>query len=313
MDLNFLFSEKASDTERKDFLLALNARGITATDLVEFVHFLLPRDFPELPAALDICGTGGSGLARFNVSTVNAFLLAAAGLPIAKHGNRAAGGRCGSFDLLESLGVPFDFSAEQLKKIFARENLIFIFARNFFPAMRFFAKVRTELKVPTIFNLLGPLLNPARVQYQIVGTNSRKNAKLLTQAARDLGRKKFAAVTAENGLDEITLTGKTFVSEFNGKEVKETELSAADFSLPEYSFAEIAGGDLAFNTQLAREILQNQRQDAHTDLVLANAAFALKFWGKVPDLQEGVSQAREILAKGLAKQKLEASCQASSN
>lgn len=304
MDLTFFFSEQANDFERENFLREMNARGVTAQDLVNFVHLLLPKDFPAFPGALDVCGTGGSGLARLNVSTLNAFVLAAGGLPIAKHGNRAASGRCGSFDLLENLGIPFNFSATKLAEIFRREHLAFFFAQQFFPAMRFFAAVRAKLEQPTIFNLLGPLLNPARPQQQIVGTTSLANARLLVAAARGLQRERFAAVTTENGLDEVTLAGKTFVVELVDQKIREFELDPADFGLPEYCVSEIAGGDLALNTWLARAILTGQSSEGHRDLILANAAFALKFTQKVPDLVTGTQKASQIIQTGLAKQKL---------
>jgi anthranilate phosphoribosyltransferase len=198
-NLEYLFSEQATDIERMDFLLKMNERGITSDDVAKLVEYLLPKDFPKMPGAIDICGTGGSKLPRINTSTISAFILAQKGIKIAKHGNRASSGRFGSFDLLEALGFDIEKNADQLKNDFDKQNLAFIFAPKFFSALRHFANVRKEIGVPTIFNILGPLLNPAQPQIQIIGTNSEKNAKLLIESCRKMKKKKVAIVTSKGG------------------------------------------------------------------------------------------------------------------
>lgn len=300
-----LFSEQVSDEERKRFLLDLNARGITARDIADFVEFLLPTNFPHLEGAIDICGTGGSGLSRINTSTISAFLLASAGVGVAKHGNRAASGRFGSFDLLEKLGVNIDLSATQIAEVYAQENLAFIFAQKFFPAMRFFAGVRRELGVPTVFNLLGPLLNPAQPERQIIGTSSRQNARLIAEAASLIGRKQVVALTGEDGLDDITLTGKTYCVSMRDGELTEFEIAPEDFGFERASPEDIVGGDANDNTEIALDILTGECETAHYDLVLCNAAFALFFAGMTRDLKEAVSMAEDQVDSGSALVKLD--------
>jgi len=305
--LNFLFSEKASDSDRKGFLLNLNRDGVTAQQIADLVKFLLPRNFPseKFTDAIDICGTGGSGLPRINVSTISAFILSTAGVKIAKHGNRAASGRCGSFDLLEKLGLKIEKTADELASNFARENLAFIFAPMFFPPMRFFATVRGEIGVPTIFNLLGPLLNPAQPAVQIIGTNSPENAEKICRAAKILKKKRCAVVVGENGLDEICLSGKTLVLEFSDdSEIKKREIFPKDFGFEKLPFEKFSGGGAEENLKIAESILRGENSP-HADLVAENCAFVLHFLNRSKSLPEGVEITREILQSKKAEKILE--------
>lgn len=303
--LQELFSNKISDQERKKFLLDMNDRGVSPEDIARFVEFLLPKDFPSLPLAIDVCGTGGSGLSRINTSTISAFILATLGVKIAKHGNRASSGRFGSFDLLEKLGINIDMDAETLKKGYESEGLAFIFAQKFFPAMRYFGAVRKELGVPTIFNLLGPLLNPARVERQIIGTSSRENAELIVAAGKLLNKQKLVVLTGEDGLDELTLSGKTHLYSLNDGKIAEMSISPTDFGLGIVDSEDIEGGTPEENTEIALAILAGKCSSPHADLVLMNTAFGLFFAGIVRDLREGVGVAAEICEGGKVLEKLE--------
>ena len=309
-DIEFLFTEKVSDEQRKEFLLTLNQIGINAEHIVSFVKFLLPTNFPsaDFKEAIDICGTGGSGLERINTSTISAFVLASCGLKIAKHGNRASSGRFGSFDLLEALGLQINLPAERLSEIFQQTNLAFIFAQKFFPAMRFFASVRKEIKNPTIFNLLGPLLNPAQPQIQIIGTCNLENAQKIAQSAKLLGKRKCAVLTAENGLDEVSLSDKTYVFEFDtakDQEIKKYEITPLDFGLKTRDFNQISSKNFSQNTKLAREIMQGKCTSFHHELVLINCAFILKFLNKVDSFSHGVEIARQNINSGQPWNKFE--------
>ncbi len=304
-DIEIFFTDKVNDDQRKQFLLDLNERGITPNDIASFVKFLLPKNFPNLTGAIDICGTGGSGLPRINTSTISTFILASCGIKIAKHGNRAASGRFGSFDLLEKLGLNIELTGEQIKENFEQENLAFIFAQKFFPAMRYFGKVRTELKVPTIFNLLGPLLNPAQVKKQIIGTNSFKKAKLIVQSAKLIGKEHVISLVGNDHLDEVTITGPTKCIEMKKGEIKDFEVNPEDFGLKKVKFETIAGGDSEFNTKITKDILAGKCNSEHKNLVLANVAFTLVFMNKARDYKEGMKIAQEKIDKGEALKKLE--------
>jgi len=292
---------------QKAFLLELNERGFSGDDIAALIH-LFYEQMPEklhLPGAIDLCGTGGSGLQRINTSTLTAFVLAAAGVPVAKHGNKAASGRFGSFDLLETLGINIMADKHRLESIYKAQNLAFIFARSFHPVFKHFAAVRQELKVKTIFNILGPLLNPANPEYQIIGTSNPTDMQLIAEAALALGKKKALVINGSDGLDELTLAGKTSVMEIRDGKIDAYTLEPADFGFEMLDFSQIAGGDQDFNIGITKSILDGSCTTAHINLVLANTALALKFMGKVQTYKEGVEVAQEVIDQGLARQLLE--------
>jgi len=292
---------------QKAFLLELNEQGFSGDDIAALIG-LFYEQMPEklhLPGAIDLCGTGGSGLQRINTSTLTAFVLAAAGVPVAKHGNKAASGRFGSFDLLETLGINIMADKNRLESIYKDQNLAFIFARSFHPVFKHFAAVRQELRVKTIFNILGPLLNPANPEYQIIGTSNPKDMQLIAEAALALGKKQVLVINGSDGLDELTLTGKTSVMEVRNGKIDSYKLEPADFGFEMVDFSQIAGGDQAFNIGITKSILDGSCTTAHINLVLANTALALKFMGQVKTYKEGVAVAREVIDQGLARQLLE--------
>ncbi len=304
-------NESLSDTQKGEILQALQEKGVTATELNTFGKYLLthttaPKDFC-FPNSVDCCGTGGSGLQRINTSTISAFLLSAAGIPICKHGNKAASGRFGSFDLLENLGINLTPANEILSYAYWKEHLAFIFARSFHPAMKHFAVPRQELGIPTIFNILGPLINPFDPHFQIIGTPFEEKMEVLAKALHAKG-KTGLIVRGHDNLDEITLTGPTTVIEVSPHKnhFTPTIITPKDFGIdPVQSFQEIAGGNAEFNTRIAQDILQNQCQTRHQDLVLINTAAVLKLVGKANSYREGYEKAKQILASGAAGEKLQ--------
>jgi len=302
--LNESEQEKLNLAQQAAVLTALNIKGVSATELAYFAKHLQAK-MPELihfPEAIDICGTGGSGLSRINTSTISAFIISALAVPVAKHGNKAASGRFGSFDLLETLGVKIDLGKNELDKIADNLNLALIFARKFHPVMKHFAKVRTELAFPTIFNLIGPLINPAGTKNQIIGTAFLDQMKLIAKTAKKIGKKNVLVVSGEDGLDEVTLTGKTFVTELKNKNIRSYTLTPKSFGVSKCSFENIKGGSAKSNTQIALEILQGKCKTRHLDLVLINSALALKLAGKVKSLKKGYQLAREVVDSGTAYQ-----------
>lgn len=285
--------------EQVKFLAEFTLEKITAEHVKRFAEFMLSRMSSRLkmPGAIDICGTGGSGLDRINTSTIAAFILAELGVGVAKHGNRAASGRCGSFDLIEALGVRIDMEADELEKMYEKKGLAFIFARNFHPVLKHFAEARKTFGKPTIFNLLGPLLNPAEPKMQIIGTSFKDQMKMIAEAAQLLGKKNVLLIRGEDGLDEVTLTGETDVVELKNEKIKEYKIRPEDFGLKSVDFEKISGGDLEFNKKIALEILEGKCEDSRADLVYANCALALKMVGKVETLREGYLLAKSVIGK----------------
>lgn len=281
-------------------LTGLSLKGYHPRELSSFVKTLQEymKEEIQFPQAIDICGTGGSGLARINTSTITAFVLSSLGIPIAKHGNKAASGRFGSFDLLETLGVPYDHSKQKTEALAKNHHLAFLFARNFHPAMKHFAQVRSELGTPTIFNLLGPLLNPARTERQMIGVSSRKNAELLVETGKLLKKKEVLIVCGEDGLDEVTLTGKTYCYHLKEGIIRRFTVRPESFGIDPCTFQDIAGGSKELNTKKALEILKGSCGTRHMDLILVNSALALRTFGKYKNLKKAYLHARNQLKIG---------------
>ena len=306
--------ETLVDQEKGQILKLLQEKGVTAKELAAFVEILLAdvgttrRVVPtgmQLQNAVDICGTGGSKLQRINTSTISAFILAALDIPIAKHGNKAASGRFGSFDLLEEMGLNIDASSELISYAYWKEHLAFLFARTFHPAMKHFVKVRQELGMPTVFNILGPLLSPVQAKYQIIGTAFLDKMELIAQAAQDLGKEKVLVVRGEDGLDEVTLCGRTRIVETHCNVSLQTyQIHPTDFGIePVKDFSEIAGGDKNLNIKIANDILQGKCTSRHLDLVLVNSAIVLHMMERVKTLKEGYQRAKEMVESGKAWEK----------
>lgn len=293
--------------EQVKFLADFTPEKVTAAELALFAGFMLKNMSAKLnmPGAIDLCGTGGSGLKRINTSTIAAFILAELGLKIAKHGNKAASGRCGSFDLLESLGIQIEKSPAELEMLYKQKGLAFIFARNFHPVMKYFAKARKIFGKPTIFNILGPLLNPARPRVQIIGTSFKGQMRMIAEAARLLGKKKVMVVRGRDGLDEVTLTDKTDVVELKDGKIFEYTIGPEDFGLKPVNFEKISGGDVNENVKIALDILNGESAfpvdrcvDSRADLVYVNCAVILKMLGKVIDFRAGYLLAKSVIGKG---------------
>ncbi|MBU2524133.1 anthranilate phosphoribosyltransferase, partial [Patescibacteria group bacterium] len=292
---------------QEEFLVNLQNKGVTAEELRYFVQYMQTQqtEVLDLPGAIDICGTGGSGLKRINTSTIAAFVLASLDVSVAKHGNKAASGRFGSFDLLEELGININHGKYNLEKIFKQTKLAFIYARKFHPAMKHFADVRDKIGKPTVFNLLGPLLNPANTKVQIVGTAFEELMPLLAETARYLGKKQVTVVRGDDGLDEITITGPTTIVELKNFEIKRFILRTENFGISEASFEDISGGTKLQNKKLCMEILEGTCNTRHLDLVLVNCAFVMKMMGHVGDFREGYNKAKYAIERGKALKKFE--------
>lgn len=289
-------------------LAALRVRGETPEEIAGFA--LAMREFAvKLPVRrvgvlLDTCGTGGDGAHTFNISTTAAFVVAAGGVRVAKHGNRAASSRAGSADLLEALGVNLEASPDLIAGAVNELGVGFMFARNYHPAMRFAAPVRAELGTRTVFNVLGPITNPAGATHQVIGVFLPDLTHKLAEVLRLLGSE-AAMVVHGSGLDELTVCGPTVVSELRGGEVRDYTLRPEELGLARHERGELAGGDAHENAAITRAILQGRGTPAQRDVVALNAGAGLYLAGKAPDLRAGVDLARAILAGGAAWEKLQ--------
>lgn len=308
--MGVLLEGQAGEAAIGAFLLALKMKGETAEELAGFARAMREHAvFVDAGSDLiDTCGTGGSGDGTFNISTVAAIVMAGAGARVAKHGNRSVTSSTGgSADMVEALGVRFAMSPDDAVRAIREIGIGFLFAPHLHPAMKHAQPVRRELKVRTVFNLLGPLGNPARAQSQLIGAPSRETAKLLAEALAMLGTNRSFVVHGLSfegrGLDEISISGPTDVYEVRGNRVEKHVWSPKDFGLAE-SKESLAGGDGARNAEIASAILAGER-GVRREIVLMNAAAGLLAGSIVRDLRHGMELARQSIDSGAAGAKLD--------
>jgi anthranilate phosphoribosyltransferase len=300
-----LMQGEAEASQVAGLLIALRAKGESGSEIAGFVRGMLeaatPLDLaPELRARLvDTCGTGGDGAGTFNISTVAALVVAAAGVPVAKHGNRAASGTCGSADLLEAWGIDIELGPGAAARCLEELGITFLYARAFHPAMRFVAPVRIQLGIRTTFNVLGPLSNPAGAPHQVVGVSDISLARPMAEALAALGKRAAFVFRGHDGLDELTTTAPSAVFEVRDGEVTEFELDPLDLGIERADRDELRGGTVADNVAIANAVLTGET-GPRSDIVALNAAAALVAAGAAPDLAAGLSMAREVLSTGAA-------------
>jgi anthranilate phosphoribosyltransferase len=305
--MHIILAGQATQPQIAGFLVALRMKGETVDELVGFARALRqmaePID-PGLPGEplLDTCGTGGDGLSTFNISTVVAFVVAGAGVRVAKHGNRSISSKCGSADLLEAMGVRVPMSPAEIARAIREVGIGFLFAPAIHTATKHAHPVRLELKMRTVFNLLGPLTNPAGANAQLAGAPSPHAAKLMAGALAALGLERGFVVHGSDGLDEITTTGPTLVYEIDHDQVRERSLDPADFGIAMARPEDLKGGDRERNHAIACEILGGVR-GPRRDIVLVNAAAALVAAGRASDFREGVALAAAAIDSGAARGK----------
>lgn len=290
------------------WLGALRARGETVPEIAGFARAMRGRAVlvpVGLEPLVDTCGTGGDGARTFNISTTAAFVVAAAGVPVAKHGNRAASSRAGSADVLEALGATLEVSPDRVARAVREVGIGFLFARAHHPAMRHVAPVRAELGVRTVFNLLGPLTNPAGATHQVLGVYDPALVRPLAEVLRGLGSR-GALVVHGGGLDELSVSGPTRVAELRDGTVREYELLPEEVGLARHEPAALGGGDAAENARIAREVLGGAGSSAQREVVAMNAGAALYAAGRTRTLREGVALALATLAGGEGLRRVEA-------
>jgi anthranilate phosphoribosyltransferase len=316
-----LLSGGIPDADIIAFLVALRDKGEQPQELVGFAEVMracasegLRKAGVDLEAVtrseslLDTCGTGGDGQGTFNVSTAVALVAAAAGVPVAKHGNRSVSSRCGSADVLEALGVAIDLPLEHIPACLEKVGMVFLFAPRLHLAMKHVMNARRSLKTKTVFNLLGPLTNPLRASVQLVGVYEAKRTEMMAEALKAVGTRRAYVVAASDGMDEITTTGPTRLSESDARRltgVRTRQVLPEEFGLPRASLEALRGGDPATNARLLERVFNGERSP-YRDLVLANAAAALHLAGKARDFAAGTARAGEIIDSGAARRTLAA-------
>ncbi len=292
-----------SDEAIASFLIALSDRGETATEIAAAAREMRARLIPiSAPAnAIDVCGTGGDGHHTLNVSTAVSLVVAACGVPVAKHGNRAASSKAGAADTLEALGLNLDRAADSAERTLAEIGICFLFAQKHHPALGRIGPLRRAIGRRTIFNLMGPLANPAGVTRQLIGIARPAYVPIYAQALAALGTERAMVISGDEGLDELSLAGGNDVAEVSADGlVAMRRVSAADAGLPNYPLDAIRGGDPAHNAAALRRLLVGEKS-AYRDAVIFNAAAALLVAGEVEHLEEGAEEAAEAIDKGLAK------------
>ena len=288
------------------FVTALRLKGETVDEIVGLARTMRARAIPVNVDGLvvDTCGTGGDGAHTFNISTAAAFVAAGTGLKVAKHGNRAMSSQCGSADVLEALGVKIDLNSEQVQRCLHESGIGFMFAPAFHPAMKYAAAPRREIGIRTVFNILGPLTNPAGAKSQMLGVADESLVEKMASVLQQLGCHHAMVVHGEDGLDEITISGKTKVCELKGSHIESYTISPEDLGLPSTGSARLKGGSAQENAVLLRNILSGA-SGPQRDVVLMNTAAVLLAGDKVKSLQEGVELAQNTIDSGQALSKLE--------
>lgn len=306
-----LFNHEMNDDQMREFLQSVALDEHTSVESIAAAAEVM-RDF-ALPLhisdelrdrSIDIVGTGGDKIGSFNISSTVSILAAAAGCSVAKHGNRSITSKSGSADMLEELGIRLDITVNQSAKLLEEAGFCFMFAQNHHPAMKFIGPVRKSIPDKTIFNILGPLTNPAGVKKSLLGVFDKEFVPKMAEALKINGANNALVVSSQEGMDEISISGVTYASRLQDGITREFEIDPQEYGIKKAPLKAIIGGDAKENAQILRDIFESKSSDAQRDIVLLNAAAALMVDGKVRDIQDGLEMARSTIATGKAKEKL---------
>ena len=304
-----IMSGSVTNAQLGAFLTALAMKGETIEEITGFARIMrefAKRIYPQVNGdLLDTCGTGGDSLKTFNISTISALIVAGAGVPVAKHGNRAVTSKCGSADLLEGLGVNISLDPEGVKNCIEKVGIGFMYAPLFHPAMKHAMPTRRELKVRTVFNILGPLTNPANAKCHTLGVFKKELAPVMAKVLRGLDASHIFTVHNSCGIDEVAPVGINYITEYHKGKLETYAITNEDFNLPNCSINDILAGTFEENLKIAVDILKNRMNGPRINTVLMNAALALKSANITDDFQEGVSIAKNSIESGSAFEKLE--------
>lgn len=301
-----IMSGGASPAQIAGLLVALRMKGETVEEMTGFARSMRKNAVPvpsRHPLLLDVCGTGGDGHGTFNISTAAAIVIAAAGVPVAKHGNRSVSSKCGSADVLEQLGVRFDVSPQEIGRCIDEVGIGFLYAPHLHPAMRHAIGPRREMGVRTVFNILGPLTNPAGANVQLLGVYCPELTEVLARVLRSLGCQAAFVVHGSDDLDELSTTGCNRVTQLQDGEVRTLTLDPRTLGLPPASLSDLQGGDAEVNAAIITRIFAGER-GAKREVVLLNAAYGLVLGGVAADLGHGLHQAAQAIDSGAVQQTL---------
>ena len=290
------------------FLIAMRAKGETIQELTTFVRVMREAAIsPDVNTngAVDLCGTGGDGSGTFNISTASMFVVAGAGVPVLKHGNRSVSSKSGSADVLEALDIVATLHKKQIEKVFEETKMAFMFAPHFHPAMKHVMPARQVLGIRSFFNTMGPLLNPAGVKRQVVGAFDKRTSRQIAEILANLDTEHVFSVHARDGLDEFSLSAPTFLYELEGDKVTEhPPFDPATLGFEPVSLQQLQGGDAFFNADIIRSIMQGKATKAQRDIVLLNATFGIHVSGKSDSLEQAKEMAVESIDSGSAMKAL---------
>lgn len=296
-----ILTGQATPAQIACFLTALRIKGETLDELTGLATVLRDKAqtiSPKLDKYVDFVGTGGDCTYSFNISTTSAFVVAAAGLPVAKHGNRSISSKSGSGDVLEALGVNISTDPKIVEECVENVGIGFMFAPHFNPAMKYVGPVRSELGIRTVFNTLGPLSNPSRAKAMVVGVYSPKLTEIMAGAMMNLGVERGFVVSGHDNMDEFTLTGSSTVSEIKDGKVTTYEVTPEQFGLSCCKLEDLQGGDGAVNAQITKNILSGKEQGPKRDIILLNAGAALYIGGKADSIKDGIALAAQTIDSG---------------
>ncbi len=305
--MDTIMKGEATPSQIAAFITALRMKGETSDEITGCAAKMREHAtniHPRQKDLVDTCGTGGDVSGTFNISTVSAIVTAGAGIPVAKHGNRSVSSRCGSADVLEALGVKIDLGPKQVEACIDQVGIGFIFAPNFHKAMRFAMPSRREIGIRTVFNILGPLTNPAGASAQVLGVFKAELTGIMAKVLGNLGVKQALVVHGEDGLDEISISDKTRISHLKDGKVKNYTVKPEDFGVKPAKRKDIQGGSARDNAGIALKILKGEDKGPKRDVVLINAAAAILAGGKAKNLKEGFKKAAESIDSGAAAKKL---------
>lgn len=299
---NYILEGKASEKQIEKFLLDLRERGEKIEEITAATKVMREKSSKVSAPdnAIDTCGTGGSGSGKYNISTAASLVAAGAGAVIAKHGNRSLSSKSGSSQVLEELGVKLDIGPKKITECIEKSNIGFMFAPNHHPAMKYVGPVRQRLKVRTIFNILGPLSNPANVKKQLIGVFDKKWLEPMSETLRNLGSQRALLVNGSDGFDELTTTGSSYVAELNDGNIKTYEINPVKLGLKLSKFDDLIGADPKHNAKKIINLLEGEK-GPYRDIVLLNSAAALYVDGRVKNLKDGISMSENSIDNGNAK------------
>ena len=305
--MDLILGEEVSESEIAAFLMGLKSKGETVEEITGIVKGLKENTLPfrkKFPNVLDNCGTGGDGSSSFNISTTSAFVIAGAGIPVAKHGNRSISSKTGSADVLEYLGINLNLSVERTEEILDELGIAFLFAPHVHPKLKKVMTVRRQLKIPTIFNFIGPLTNPIDLDYQLLGVYRRDLLPIFAEVLQNLGRKRAVVINGAGFMDEASLQGENHLTLLEDGVISKQSFIPGEVGLPQYDNSAIKGGDSKENALILKNVLSGEK-GACRDTVLLNAGIGIYASGRAENIVDGINIARDVIDSGAAYGKLQ--------